>query len=90
MHQEIVAIITLLFTVLRILIWGSIIFSWIPVQEGDALFSVKSMLYELTEPIFAPFRAILPPIGGFDFSIILVLVALNAFQGAVFSSLGIG
>lgn len=90
MHSEIVAIITLLFSVLRILIWGSIILSWIPVQEGDVLFSLKIMVYEITEPLFAPFRMLLPPIGGFDFSIILVLVALNMFQGAVYSSLGIG
>ncbi|MCO4783375.1 MAG: YggT family protein [Candidatus Cloacimonetes bacterium] len=90
MHSEIVAIISLLFSVLRILVWGSIILSWIPVQEGDALFSLKVMIYELTEPLYAPFRMLLPPIGGFDFSCILVLVALNMFQGAVYSSLGIG
>ena len=89
MHSEIVAIISLLFSVLEILIWGNIILSWIPVQEGDALFSLKMMIYELTEPLLAPFRVLLPPIGGFDFSIILVLVALRAFKSAIFSSLGV-
>ena len=48
--------------------------SWIaPYSNHPAL----ALVSQITEPICAPARKILPPMGGIDFSIILVFVAIN-------------
>ena len=35
------------------------------------------LLYQVTEPVVAPFRRIIPPMGGLDLSIIFVFLALS-------------
>jgi YggT family protein len=54
-----------------------IILSWVaPGSRHPAI----SILYQVTEPIMAPLRRILPPMGGLDFSPILVFVLINVIQ----------
>ncbi|MBO6557486.1 MAG: YggT family protein [Pseudomonadales bacterium] len=51
-----------------------VIGSWIaPYSNHPAM----SLVYQLTEPVCAPARKLLPPMGGLDFSIILVFVAIT-------------
>lgn len=38
------------------------------------------LLYQITEPVMAPVRGLLPPMGGLDFSPILVFVLINVVQ----------
>jgi YggT family protein len=38
------------------------------------------LLHQLTEPIMAPFRKLLPPLGGLDLSPILVFLILNVVE----------
>jgi YggT family protein len=52
----------------------SVITSWIaPYTQHPAL----SLVSELTEPVCRPARKLLPPMGGMDFSIILVFVTIT-------------
>ena len=37
-------------------------------------------VWELTEPVMAPLRQILPPMGGLDFSPIILFIALNVIR----------
>ena len=37
-------------------------------------------IWELTEPIMAPLRQVLPPMGGLDFSPIILFIALNVIR----------
>ena len=37
-------------------------------------------IWELTEPLMAPLRQVLPPIGGLDFSPIILFIALNVIR----------
>jgi YggT family protein len=37
-------------------------------------------IWELTEPVMAPLRRILPPMGGLDFSPIILFIALNVIR----------
>ena len=54
-----------------------IILSWVaPGGSNPAV----SLLYQLTEPVMAPFRKLLPAIGGLDLSPILVFVAIGVLQ----------
>ena len=40
-------------------------------------------VWELTEPVMAPLRQILPPMGGLDFSPIILFIALNVIRGSL-------
>jgi len=70
-------------------ILAMIILSWVaPGGNSPVLY----LLYQLTEPVMAPFRKIIPPMGGLDLSPILVFIAINVIQialGHVAYSLGI-
>ena len=44
-------------------------------------------LYRLTEPIMAPFRQLIPPLGMFDLSPIILIFLLHFVQNAVYSIL---
>lgn len=54
-----------------------IILSW--VAQGSRHPAI-GLLYQVTEPVMAPFRKLLPPMGGIDFSPILVFVLINVIQ----------
>jgi len=57
-----------------------IVLSWIaPGGNNPALY----LLHQLTEPVMAPFRKILPAMGGLDFSPILVFIIINVLQIAL-------
>lgn len=57
-----------------------IILSWIaPASRHPALL----LLFQLTEPVMAPFRKMLPNMGGLDFSPILVFILINIIQIAL-------
>lgn len=38
---------------------------------------MEAMLHQLTEPLLAPVRRIIPPIGGLDLSVLVVIIALQ-------------
>ena len=57
-----------------------IILSWIaPGSRHPAIF----LLHQITEPVMAPVRKILPAMGGLDFSPILVFILINVVQIAL-------
>lgn len=57
-----------------------IILSWIaPGSSNPAVY----LLYQITEPVMAPFRKMLPTMGGMDFSPILMFILINVIQIAL-------
>lgn len=42
-------------------------------------------LYNVTEPVLEPVRRIIPPLGGLDLSILIVLIGLQLLSGFLFS-----
>ena len=50
--------------------------SWV-VAAGAGYNPMLSLLEQLTEPLLAPLRRIIPPLGGMDFSVLLALVAVQ-------------
>jgi YggT family protein len=47
--------------------------SWFPISAGN---SFARLIYNVTEPLIAPVRRILPRTGMFDFSAMLVVILL--------------
>jgi YggT family protein len=59
------------------------ILSWFPVRPGTGLASILRVLMQLTEPVLAPVRRIIPPAGMFDLSFIVVFIGLQIIISAV-------
>ena len=69
-----------------ILLIVRILLSWFPnINWFDPPFSV---LGQLTDPYLNLFRAVIPPLGGIDFSPILAIFVLQFVQGLVVSLSG--
>lgn len=64
---------------LMILIFVRVILSWVP----DGLGSFRKVIMDLTEPIMAPFRKLIPPMGGFDLTPIIIFILLQLLQGFI-------
>jgi YggT family protein len=69
-----------------LLIIASVIVSWLPIRPWHPL--VRA-LHTVVDPVLRPFRRVLPPIAGFDFSPLLAILVLRAISSLV-SSLGLG
>ncbi|MFM8825954.1 MAG: YggT family protein [Actinomycetota bacterium] len=51
--------------------------SFFPISQGSPFAPVVSFLYRITEPVFAPVRRVMPATGPFDFTPLVVLLALQ-------------
>ena len=53
------------------------ILSW--VSQGNYN-PIEAVLHQLTEPMLAPIRRIIPPMGGLDLSILILIIGLQFFM----------
>ncbi len=74
MINTVITFIHILATVLVVAIIIRALMSWIMPQDGSGLTRV---LLDITEPILAPIRRVLPPVAGIDFSPILALILVQ-------------
>jgi YggT family protein len=70
-------LLVMLLNVYVICIFGRIILSWFPVTPGGPVAQISSFLYSITEPVLGPIRNVLPSIGMFDLSPMVVIFAVN-------------
>ena len=63
---------------------GRAVLSWFPVGSS-AMRSVNHWLYVLTEPVVAPFRRVIPPVGIFDISYMIACLAVYLLTVEVFA-----
>lgn len=54
--------------------------TFFPITSGSPFAPVVSILYRLTEPVFEPIRRMLPAAGPFDFTPLIVIIAINVLQ----------
>jgi YggT family protein len=62
------------------------ILSWFPVRPGTFLASVNSLVFELTEPVLRPVRRVIPPVGMFDLSFMVVFFVIIIARSVVLAS----
>jgi len=72
--------IRLLCWVLTILIFLRAILSWFPIDPGSRL---TLLLYQLTEPVLAPLRRIMPRTGMIDLSPMIAIIILQILANLV-------
>lgn len=71
----------LLLLALEIAILIRVLMSWIPNLNPDN--PIVQIIRSITDPILEPARRLIPPIGGLDFSPIVVLLLLSVLQSLV-------
>ena len=64
-------------------IFARIILSWFPVTPGGALQSIARFFYTITEPVLGPVRNVLPRLGMFDLSPIVVIFGIQILMRVV-------
>nr|PZN03793.1 MAG: YggT family protein [Bacillota bacterium] len=88
--MQLLRAIDLFFRVLEFLILARVFMSWLP---GFELRPVYRFVYQVTEPLLAPFRRLFfrfsPPSGGFyfDFSPVFALIALDIVKNVLITLL---
>lgn len=76
MEMAIVSTISVVKEVLNLIFWVMlirVILSWI----SQGYNPIEALLHQLTEPMLAPIRRVLPAMGGFDLSIMVFLIGLK-------------
>ena len=74
---SVIAVMAMVVNIYFIAILVSIVLSWV---AGGSYNPMVVLIHQLTEPVMAPFRKLLPPLGGLDLSPILVFLAINVVQ----------
>lgn len=63
------------------------LFSWFPYSPDSPLNPVRRVAETLTEPVVAPFRRIIPPVGGLDLSYLVAFIVVEIIVTQVFGRL---
>jgi YggT family protein len=64
------------------------ILSWFPIRPGTGMAAFARVLSELTEPVVAPIRRLIPPAGMFDIAFMVVFFGLLILRSIVCPSGG--
>lgn len=76
----VLGVVALLVNIYFFALLAMIILSWVAAgSRHPAIY----LLHQITEPVMAPFRKVLPNMGGLDFSPILVFILINIIQIAL-------
>jgi YggT family protein len=76
-------ILSALLTVFLVLLFVRMIFSWIPQNPDSGLAPISRIVYDLTEPVLAPVRRVVPPVGMFDLSFLVVFIIVSLLRAYV-------
>lgn len=69
---------------------ASIIMSFVMLFSGNMNpHPLLRLVWQLTEPVMAPIRKVLPPMGGLDFSPIFIFIAIGLIQNLLIQTFGI-
>ena len=61
----------------EVVLFVRVILSWFPLQPGGTMARVNGFLVRITDPILEPVRRMLPRMGMFDLSPIIVFLGLE-------------
>lgn len=61
-------------------IFVRVLLTWFPIDQSNPIIRV---LFDVTEPVLAPFRRVIPRIGMFDLSPIAAMVIINVILSSL-------
>lgn len=82
MPAVLITFLKLLSTLLWVLILARVIISWTNPRGGGSL---VALVYQMTEPILAPIRRVIPPTSGIDWSPLIAMLILGAITRAMYA-----
>jgi len=83
MATTLISLLQLLSQLFSLLILARILMSWVQVDRYNP---VVKFIFDLTEPILAPIRRVLPPAGMFDFSPMVAILLMEFLVVPVLST----
>lgn len=88
----IITIISFIVNLYILVIIAQVALSWLIAfdivnAENDAAVRLSTTLKKLTDPVFIPLRKYIPPMGGMDFTPLIVIIGLQIIPGLFFSLL---
>lgn len=69
-----------LLLVYMVVLFGRAILSWFPIQPGTIWASIGNVLIQLTEPLLGPLRRMIPPMGMFDVSFLVLFLGIQIIR----------
>jgi YggT family protein len=78
-----VQLICIVLTVYMVILAARAILSWFPIRSDSPVASVFGVIHDLTEPVLAPMRRLIPPAGMFDISFLILWVLLFIVRNAI-------
>ena len=72
-------LISLALTLFTLVLLLRAVLSWFP-QPTGAMASVSQFAFTVTEPVLAPVRRVIPAMGGFDLSILVVFFGIYVLR----------
>ncbi len=73
-----IGFISTLLTIYSLILLARVFITWVP--NIDRYNPIVKFLFDVTEPVLAPVRQMLPPMQGIDFSPIVVFVLIRVIQ----------
>lgn len=80
MSNYLILFVGLLANILYVALIGRVIFSWINPKPGSAFYPIANILHQITEPILAPIRRVLPAFGMLDLSPMVAIILITVIQ----------
>ena len=66
-----------------VVLFGRAILSWFPIEPGSIWASIGNVLIQLTEPVLAPLRRVIPPMGMLDVSFLVLFLGIEIVRNVV-------
>jgi YggT family protein len=84
MGAELAGLLLNVIQILMLLIFARAIFSWF---DPGFTSQIGRIIFQITEPIIAPIRQVLPPMGMLDLSVLVALLLLMILQRLISTAL---
>lgn len=77
------ALICNLLTLYMVILAARAVLSWFPMNPGSALAPIARILVDITEPVLAPLRRVIPQAGVIDLSFLVAFFGLSIIRGII-------
>lgn len=78
-------LVQLIVSVVTTILLVHVVLSWI---QMDPSHPFRRTIDQIAEPIVQPFRSVLPPVGGFDFSVMVAMLVIQFLGQLLVAALG--